>query len=370
MNGEKPTNHLVERAINALKKEYVVVGKTHVRAWHAWLALGLVAGVVSGIFLVASRSGEFEATKAAGVFTKDNGVIRVNLNEGGYPMITSMYILGTEVVPHDNAGADFQMAARERSNYNPTLGGDCTMTPSTLTGYISDWVGGGLNIDPQLGILLGVDPRNYNETDTCLGQGEILPYDFNFGLTLGDDVSLPKQMMVLDMSIKRESGSIELQKRFAEIPVAFPKTSFMRYAYSSPDGQTFEPLRYSNTHDVAQWPYLQLVGGIGKKTVMLCNIPDALERPNEGICMAFYSHFATYAEVSRRRGGREDLTLINLAGDDGLWVPDYYTNHNKYIRGFDWHTLRRIMAVGNVNTVRAVISIANQRITDWGNWRR
>lgn len=58
-------NHLVERAIQALKKEYVLVGKTHVRVWHAWLMLGIIAGAISGIILVANRSGEFEAGKAA-----------------------------------------------------------------------------------------------------------------------------------------------------------------------------------------------------------------------------------------------------------------------------------------------------------------
>ena len=388
MNNNKPTNHLIERALSALRKEYVVVGKTYVRAWHAWLTLGIVVGIVAGVVFVANRSGEFETTKAAGVFTKDNGIIRINLNEGGYPMITSMYITGIEVLSHDNAGADFQITSRrvtEGASYNPTQGGDCTGSPSRLTGYLPNWTGGGLDIDPQNGILLGVDPRNYNEfSGSCHGQGAILPYDFNFGVTLGDDAHLPKQMMIIDMSIRREEGSEVLAKRLSEVPVAFPKTSFMRYAYFSRDGQTFDTFRtclgwsyvghgqwactggYRLSNDVSQWAYGELIPGTGR-AVMLCNIPDALERPDEGICMAFYSHFDTLYEISRRRGG-EDLTLVTMVGHYSSTIDT--NDPNQVISDFNWHTLRRIMAVGNVNTVKAVISIANQRITDWGNWRR
>ena len=56
----------IERAIKLLKKEYVVVGKTRVRSWHAWLAIGLAAGILAGVLFVANRSGEFETGEAAG----------------------------------------------------------------------------------------------------------------------------------------------------------------------------------------------------------------------------------------------------------------------------------------------------------------
>ena len=55
---------LVEATLQALRKEYVVVGKTHIKAWHAWLVLGLVAGVATGVILVANRSGEVEQGRA------------------------------------------------------------------------------------------------------------------------------------------------------------------------------------------------------------------------------------------------------------------------------------------------------------------
>ena len=55
----------IDRVLSGLKKEYVLVGKTRVKAWHAWLALGLAAGIAAGIILVANRSGELEPGKAA-----------------------------------------------------------------------------------------------------------------------------------------------------------------------------------------------------------------------------------------------------------------------------------------------------------------
>ena len=48
-----------EEALSTLQKEFVIIGKTHIRAWHAWLIFGLVVGVIAGIIFVASRSGNF-----------------------------------------------------------------------------------------------------------------------------------------------------------------------------------------------------------------------------------------------------------------------------------------------------------------------
>src|SRR5207244_673127 len=181
--------------------------------------------------------------QAATTYTKNNGVIKIDLNQFGYPMITSMYILDSLVVPHDNAGADFQMTGRSRygNAYNPTQGGDCNGNPSRLTGILPNW-SAVTGIPPANGILLGIDPRNYNEPDRCLGRGDLLPYNFNFGVTLGNGSILPREMMVLDLSIQPEAGSQELLKALSELPVAFPKTTVMRYAYYSVDGSSFSRL--------------------------------------------------------------------------------------------------------------------------------
>jgi len=54
-------------------------------------------------------------TAAAQTYYKDNRIIRLEVNgptSKRFPMISSMWISGLLVVPHQHAGADFQMSAR------------------------------------------------------------------------------------------------------------------------------------------------------------------------------------------------------------------------------------------------------------------
>lgn len=94
---------------------------------------------------------------------------------------------------------------------------------------------------------------------------------------------------------------------------------------------------------------------------MLSNIPDALVHPDQGTGMAFYSNFITKMGVSHRQGGSGELAALGIYGfgDDYSQTISDYNN---------WHTLRRVMVVGNVNTIKTGISICKQRIKDWGNW--
>lgn len=46
----------VARAMNALHRDYVVVGEGRVHAWHAWLIIGIVVGIVAGILFVANST--------------------------------------------------------------------------------------------------------------------------------------------------------------------------------------------------------------------------------------------------------------------------------------------------------------------------
>jgi|GEM_PF-3537558 len=45
----------VERVLRTLQKEFIAVGKSQVRIWHAWLGAGILVGLVSGIVLVANN---------------------------------------------------------------------------------------------------------------------------------------------------------------------------------------------------------------------------------------------------------------------------------------------------------------------------
>jgi len=61
----KSNEKLVQNTLKILERDFIVVGKTRVRSWHAWLAIGIAAGAVASILFVANRSGEFEAGMAA-----------------------------------------------------------------------------------------------------------------------------------------------------------------------------------------------------------------------------------------------------------------------------------------------------------------
>lgn len=312
------------------------------------------------------------AAAAAAPYEKDNGIIRVRLNDFDAPMITGLWILGRHAVPHDNIGADFQMATRssQGDGYNPTQGGDCAGNPSPLTGVIPDWDGAQTGVPASHGILLGLDPRLYNEPSHpgCLGPGAVAPYDMNFGITLGDDVALPRQGMVVDLSVRREAGAPNLVKALSELPVAFVDTAFLRYAYYSDDANPLDGTSFVRlnadlaggpSHDVPQWPLVANYARLGH-AIALCERADAIENPHLGICMAFYAHERTRIYASHRQS-HFDLALMSVLGDNPA-APE--------ISDLNRHTARRLVAVGNLDTVSAVIRLAelNLNPAHWARW--
>ena len=52
-NGE---NDSMSRAMRVLQKEYVLIGKTRVRSWKAWLIIGIFVGIVAAVLIVAGRT--------------------------------------------------------------------------------------------------------------------------------------------------------------------------------------------------------------------------------------------------------------------------------------------------------------------------
>lgn len=50
------TEKLTNNALDVLDKEFTAVGKTRVRSWHAWWAIGIAVGIVAGVLFIASRS--------------------------------------------------------------------------------------------------------------------------------------------------------------------------------------------------------------------------------------------------------------------------------------------------------------------------
>ncbi|MGO1002967.1 hypothetical protein [Lysobacter sp. CA196] len=309
-------------------------------------------------------------------FEKDNGVIRIRLNEKVLPfmtrtpMITGLWIAGRQAVTHDNAGADFQMTTRGTAGneYNPTQGGDCTGRTSLLTGSIPNWDGAQLGTPASHGILLGIDPLLYDEpglSGSCDGGEEAAaPYDMAFGVTLGDGFAMPREAMMLDMSIRKDHpGAKNLVKALSELPVAFVDVNFLRYAYYSLNGSQFQRFQVATAspgHDIKQWPWNDNQFQSGH-AIALCDRPDMVERPNQGTCMAFYSHEPTLVSASRRQGSPNELALMTMLGDD-----DFSTQ----IVDSQWHTARRLVAVGHLTSVAAVIAHAEQHLpaSSWASW--
>src|SRR3989344_5578210 len=58
-------NHRADRFLQALQQDYVLVGKTRVHSWHAWVIIGACVGFFIALVLVANRSGELEPSRAA-----------------------------------------------------------------------------------------------------------------------------------------------------------------------------------------------------------------------------------------------------------------------------------------------------------------
>lgn len=61
---ENHKEELVQKGFKTLQKEFLIIGKTHVKSWQAWLLIGIAAGITAGIVFVANRSGEFDVSKA------------------------------------------------------------------------------------------------------------------------------------------------------------------------------------------------------------------------------------------------------------------------------------------------------------------
>lgn len=306
----------------------------------------------------------------------DNGVIRIRMIDHA-PIVTSMWVMGIQAVPHDNVGADLQMAARSTKGdgYNPTQGGDCRGNPSVLRRYVEDWNALDPGIPARFGVLLHIDPRNYNEPSYpgCLGAGAILPYDMRFGITLGDGISMPRELMILEMSIGKKPGSAaeDIVKGLSELPVAYLDNATFRYAYYSvdgnpADGQAFQPMRVASpsgeTNDTRLWPNLtNYPVGQPARVIMLCNRADAELRPDQGLCVALYSHEAATMQASHRLGAIYNLTSITAIIADDI---------NPLITDYELHTQRRLLAVGSPDTIAAAIAWAETRLRaqDWSRW--
>src|SRR3989344_163300 len=63
-NKSTPPKDHAEGILSRLNSDFILIGKTRVHSWRAWLLIGIAAGAAAGILLVANRSGELDMTGA------------------------------------------------------------------------------------------------------------------------------------------------------------------------------------------------------------------------------------------------------------------------------------------------------------------
>jgi len=312
------------------------------------LSICLALGGVACDALAAPPGGGGGTPPPSTTISKNNGVILVNSNVFNVPMISAISVLGTPLLQYDNPGAGLQMTARSSAGnaYNPTQAGDCAGNPSTLLSSDSNWTGSGTGLPAANGVLLSVAPRNYNEPSSCLGAGAVLPFQFDFGMTQGDGVVLPKEGMYLDMTYTRLPGADAIDKGQSEMPAAFPLADVLPLAYVSPDGINFAPFAPTGTNDIRSWQLGVNYGAQGE-VVAVCT-------PQLTMCMAIFSSKSEQILVSHRQGASHNLAYMTLLAGSGS-ITDFAPHHGK-----------KLLAVGTLSTITAVIATARSHVTDWG----
>lgn len=293
-----------------------------------------------------------------GSMTFQNGVISVEVNGIAppgqrYPCITSLSVEGLVIVPPIAVGALFQMDIRsaEGDNYNPTQSGACAGAASVLDAYLSPW---GMIGSNHNGILMGVTPRTFESSTGGCTNGIAAPYYFNFGIQLGDDVSFPKEAMIVEQQFwKTSADAPDIVSVGIEVPTVYYDCRFALYAFYLPinDPTHWEPLRHPSTGEnyLPDWPVGDgfMVNGWGN---MRCN-----GNTTTALCAATYS-----GAILSTAGG----TNNGAGGCPANLVPSAdYT-----ISDSNPHTRLAIFAVGTQGTVSAAMEQTAAKVSNaWGD---
>lgn len=105
-NDQSKTNHLTEKSLGILRSKYAIIGKRNIRSWQAFLAVGLVAGVLGGIIFVANKNVkrlESEGSEAA--IDRNVPIINVLVPNGGEKWETGkVYTVSWKIINSDKIG--------------------------------------------------------------------------------------------------------------------------------------------------------------------------------------------------------------------------------------------------------------------------
>lgn len=89
----------VNKTLTEIRRKYTLMSAQNVRPWQTYLAIGLAAGIVTGVFLVANRSGEVERGKAAELPVIDNVTVAPGPIARGEPVTIALIGKGFGATP-------------------------------------------------------------------------------------------------------------------------------------------------------------------------------------------------------------------------------------------------------------------------------
>jgi len=185
--------------------------------------------------------------------------------------------------------------------------------------------------------------------------GQLTPMNFNWGMTMGDGVNFPSQGIIVDMGLQRQAGAQVLIKRISEFPSAFVLSSVLHYAYYSIDGTNYGQISDGSTCDVLAWPNGPSYG-LNARIVFVSSSGN----PETGWGMAFIGapNKLVYVAVSNRPTPGANVVAMTMTGA---------TDSSELISDFAHHLKRVVVAVGNLDTIRAVTATAWAKIPNWGD---
>ena len=50
----------IDKVLKSLNKEYIIIGKNRINSWYAWLVIGLMVGIVSGVIFLNYQKSNLE----------------------------------------------------------------------------------------------------------------------------------------------------------------------------------------------------------------------------------------------------------------------------------------------------------------------
>ncbi len=315
--------------------------------------------IPSTLHLGSSKLRKVHPGETTGAFNLNNGVMSVQLNGdappgGPYPCITSLWVDGSLIVPPTAVGALFQMDIRSQAgnNYNPTQSGACAGAASVLSAYEYPWeyIGGNAN-----GILMGVTPQLFEDASGGCTNPGLAPFYFNWGVQIGDDVTFPKEAMIIVQQFWPTSASAPpIVSNLNELPTVYFGCDFAQYAFYAPtqDVTNWQPLNHPATGSnyVPGWP-----NGVEAIENAYGNMRCNGANPATAVCGALYS-------------GR----FLSTAGGAYNGAPFFVCNTNlvpaaSYLITNTTDRLT-LFAVGNQGTISAAFAQTIPLIeSSWGN---